>query len=412
MKHSLSQQNKSKPSIEYSYEWFNLFLDSDLQELYQVFLRSNHWDKEAFFTDLSIHLLPLFEVSYDQIQHPAEHYTYSYIEGKATAKLINELDKDDLAPLYINMIPVYQELYFNQVKKRIKEGRKTDSLNITRSNARNLLEDVFNRLINISALLLESIVIDNDIYRYANPKTVLFDIIKESINKETFSVHTFSLASGSPEHFIDKVHEIAIKHTVLVLDRLPNEEKVALIPSLKQHMKNEQNLKVTKGLNYNKIGRLEDFYKLYIERFENEKKEIIELNKSFFAIGTMSDLKAKNPKDLIKKKEIIFKNIFIRLKHKFDNRPTAAYFESLFNSDLEYYETFNWVGDYSEFIILIRFLKDKGIIRQTNLQNVLTNRFLVKGEKLINKSSLSSQISQIIINPKSNWVKTLESCLY
>ena len=216
------------------------------------------------------------------------------------------------------------------------------------------------------------------------------------------------------------IYEIAIKHNIFKLNDLTQDQKNQLIPYIKSQLASEQNLKLAKGFSYPGIDGLEDFYKLHIERFENEKKERQEQNKeisindtrSFLAIGTKSDLKVKNARDMIEKKEIIFKNIFVRLKHKFDYRPTAANFESLFNPDVDYCETFNWVGDYSEFIALIKFLKEKEIIRQTNLQNALTSRFLVNGKHLKNKSSISSQISQIKIDPKSEWVKTLESCLY
>lgn len=413
MKLSLSKQNRSKPSIEYSYEWFDLYLDSDLQELYQVFLRSNHYDKEAFFTDLSTHLLLFFEVSYDQIQHPAEHYTFSYVKGKATARLINGLEKVDLAPLFIKMIPVYQELHFNQVKKRIKEGRKTGSLNTIKIKARNLLENVFNRLINTSALLLESIVIGNDIYRYANPKKVLFEIIKESIKKENFSIQTFTLTHGSPEHFIDKVHGIAIKHTVFVLDRLPDEEKVALIPTLKRYLHNEQNYKVVKGIEYKRIDASEEFYKLFLDRFIKIEKEMLynkkeEKSKEYFVVGLKTDSKEE-----IETKTLKLKNFLHRIKNRFENDPN--HLKSIFKpwvDEYKYKDNLYFIGDFKELARIIGFLISKEIIRQVNIK-VLKNRVLINGKEKITKTddNISVSISNAKKETNSVWYKDLNGYL-
>jgi hypothetical protein len=414
MKFSFSKQTKGKPVFNYSYKWFEIYPDRGLHELYQDFLESNPWDKEVFFIDLSVYLRSSFEISYDDIQHPVEHYTCVNLSG-ASKQLINEIEKKDLMPLFEYMIPVYIEVLIDQTKNLIQERCIIDSLNSIRNNAKTTLENIFSRLIINSAMLVRNFVLNDNIYRFADSNAILFDIIKESIKKESFSVHTFTLAHGTEKQYIDKVHEIAIMHTAFVLDRLSYEEKLALIPTLKQYLHNEQNFKVAKRFDYKGIDGLEVFYKTFLGRFEKERDEKIkkekkvedENKKMFFQIGSKKDINPKNVREHIEKKELQFKNLFIRMKHKFLNNPSASDFESLFNPGVKYYEKFNWIGSKKEFIILIKFLKEKGIVRQTKIQQVLNARFLINGKEISNTDSQSSIICQARLDYKSMWVKSL-----
>lgn len=413
MKFSYFKQTESKPAIKYSYKWFDLYPDSDLQELYQNFLRSNHYNKEVFFIDLSIHIKPFFEVPYDQIQHPAEHYTFSHVNGKASKKLIKDLEREELIQLYKTMIPVYQEVFFNQKKSLIKEGHKTGSLNSIRTKTRSLLEGVFNRLINTSAMLLDQMVVGDDIYRHGNLKTILFDIIKESTKKESFHVHTFTLAHGTPEHFIDKVHEIAIRHTVFVLDRLTDEEKVALIPTLKRYLQNEQNFKVAKGIEYKGIDGTEKFYQLFLDRFIEIEKEMLynekeEKSKEYFVVGLKTDSKEE-----IETKTLKLRNFLHRIKDRFENDPN--HLKSIFKpwvDEYKYKDNLYFIGDFKELARIIGFLISKKIIRQANIK-VLKNRVLINGKEKITKTdnNISVSISNAKKETNSAWYKDLNGYL-
>lgn len=415
MNWNLLKNTPPKVKIDYSSDWFERYSEMNLWELYDDFHYENGFEDDAFFIKLLIKLKPSFEIPFSEIRPFSSSHLYC-ITKDSVKVFLSTIEPKELGFYYRKMIDVLSESYVNFLFDLIKQGKIRDSIEYYKKGIHNICEDCLHALIYDSATGVEFIS-NNEVFKIADKKSIFFDIIDETIKPEYFRGRYFYLCNRSPHGTISKWYEIAIKHTIFKLSNLNIDDKIALIPVLKENLFSEQNLKLAKGFNYSGIDGLEDFYKTFLERFEKEEKrklekqkeDLVKINKYYFKIG----VKADNQKQVIEKQNQLCR-VFKELQKgmKFYGEYYFIDFKSLYDTKVNYIEKFDWQGDIRELVGVFEFLKAKEVISPFEIWKTVKNRFLINGEEINKpKEKLADICRNVNLNPKSELYRILNSCL-
>lgn len=388
--------------IEYSENWFDKYSDMSLRDLYNDYKHIKFDFHDEFILDLSYKIKSAFSIPFDDIKPFESTLLYSRLQSDVKDCLMS-VGTSILRNFYYEMINILKDEYVSGIEDRVKTNYEKNTLSYILGTIHQLCEDCFHDILFFSAKALEELQ-KNKLFKYADADALLCEIIKNKIQSKHFSREQLRFTYKNHQSMRDKWYEIAIKHTVDKLNGLPSEDKLALIPIIKNYLHNEQNFKVAKGFEYKGIDGLEKFYKLLLVRYErinNGVNSIDNSEKLFFMIGKKGDTE----KEIIDKKQLLRK--FLKfIKYKFADSPSIEALESLYDEKGKYVENFDFTGDYKEFQRIISFLQYKKILGSKNINKVICSRILFNGKKLEKSSgTMSSERSQIYFDKKSDWYK-------